>query len=129
MEKDLDFVWVNTKLNYLVIHIDELNWKTNVNYFEKTAIDFEEFNKGKIAYGVSQGHSKYENYLDDYIAYNWIEIENIKSMKIEDDWYVYIEDNSISELPEIKFGEFLVLGISSDFYWSAETFSHSNCKV
>ena len=50
-------------------------------------------------------------------------------MKIEDDWYVYIEDNSISELPEIKFGEFLVLGISSDFYWSAETFSHSNCKV
>ena len=38
------------------------------------------------------------------------------------------EYNSISELPKIKSGEFLILGISSNNYWSAETFSLSYCK-
>ena len=128
VEYDSDFIWVNAKLNYLVVHMDKINWETNENYFEKTAENFEKFNKGKIAYGVSQVHSKYENYLDDYFAYNWIEIENIKSFEINGEWYVFIRDNSISELPKIKSGEFLILGISSDNYWSAETFSLSYCK-
>ena len=29
VEYDSDFIWVNAKLNYLVVHMDKINWETN----------------------------------------------------------------------------------------------------